>query len=378
MPLDEMHWSRRRFLAASSATAFATAAPCRAATPAGAKGLHEDWSSGRIDPARWYMPRRKWGNGNRGVIPENVSIGRDTVRGVEQNVLICHGQGDRYAGDRIGWEGKGDRVGGMVVSKDHFASGRFAVDFKIGTLEKTPDGPADPHRPIGMVPSFWTYGYRWVDAAPDKTFHRAAPLYNPHMDVKGWDGVEYWSEIDFPEFGKEQNFDKGLFNTFLNVNHNSKVFDTARVIDGRYHRAEMIWRTTLIPIDVTDQQVVEHDSLYWIQDRAIPFEQYRGNPLRKTAEGYAVCAGKEIAYALDGERAGHSTHFVPAMAAQLTLGVWFPDWGGAAPWARSSMSIASVSIEPLNDPGDVFGVLTESLPNNFDVAGKPVRATPDA
>lgn len=27
--------------------------------------LSEDWSSGEIDQARWYVPRRHWGQGNR-------------------------------------------------------------------------------------------------------------------------------------------------------------------------------------------------------------------------------------------------------------------------------------------------------------------------
>jgi hypothetical protein len=31
--------------------------------------LDEDWSSGKIDPDRWYVPRRKWGAGNNGVTP---------------------------------------------------------------------------------------------------------------------------------------------------------------------------------------------------------------------------------------------------------------------------------------------------------------------
>jgi hypothetical protein len=34
----------------------------------------EDWSSGRIDPDRWYVLRKKWGDGNHGVVPENVRI----------------------------------------------------------------------------------------------------------------------------------------------------------------------------------------------------------------------------------------------------------------------------------------------------------------
>ena len=50
--------------------------------PTGAKlVLEEDWSEGRIDPARWYLPRKKWGQGNHGVSPENVRIEREMIAG---------------------------------------------------------------------------------------------------------------------------------------------------------------------------------------------------------------------------------------------------------------------------------------------------------
>ncbi len=34
--------------------------------------IDEDWSSGRIDPQKWYVLRKQWGVGNHGVVPENV------------------------------------------------------------------------------------------------------------------------------------------------------------------------------------------------------------------------------------------------------------------------------------------------------------------
>ena len=32
--------------------------------------LDEDWSSGKINPKRWYALRKKWGQNNFGVVPE--------------------------------------------------------------------------------------------------------------------------------------------------------------------------------------------------------------------------------------------------------------------------------------------------------------------
>ena len=371
-------WSRRHFLTACGAASGWAAMGAgglwaQEKTSTQTRPFHEDFSTGRLDPKKWYLPRRRWGKGNRGLIPENVLIERDRVDGKQQNVLVFRGQGDRHGGDRVGWGGRPDRVGGMAVTRRFFASGRYTIVFKIGSTEKTPEGPPDPTRPVGMVPAFWTYGYRWVGGNRQKKFDPKNPLYNPHMDVKGWGGVEYWSEIDFPEFGKKQNFDQGLFNTFLNVNHNSKLFDTSTVVDGKYHRAEMLWRTHRVPIEIRADQLSEQNGLWWVQDKSVPFESYRGNPLVKTDDGFAVCAGREVVYFLDGRRVGATTSFVPSMAAQLTLGVWFPHWGGAAPWSESRLSIASVSVRPLGDPGDCFGVLTGSLPDNFDVKGNPIK-----
>src|SRR5690606_6620481 len=94
--------------------------------------FQENWSSGKIDPERWYVPRKKWGQGNHGVTPENVRIERDVVRGKERHVMVCQANGDLYDGPVVGFEGRRERVGGMVVTRGFFASGRYEVIMKIG------------------------------------------------------------------------------------------------------------------------------------------------------------------------------------------------------------------------------------------------------
>src|SRR5688572_3838447 len=64
--------------------------------------FEEDWSSGRIDAEHWYPLRKRWGEGNNGVVPENISVAKDVVRGKERNVLMCVAHGDRYEGAVIG------------------------------------------------------------------------------------------------------------------------------------------------------------------------------------------------------------------------------------------------------------------------------------
>lgn len=237
--------------------------------------FEEDWKSGKIDAEKWYRPRKQWGQGNNGVVPENVRIEQDLVRGRRKNVLVCEAHGDRYDGPILGWRGRKTRVGGLIVSKPFFASGRFEVVMKIGSGDARKAGPENPNRPRGAVPAIWTYGYRWVEGnAKRKTeFLAETPLYNPHMPAYGIAGNEYWSEIDFPELGKNGDLTKGLYNTFCQNRHDWKTFDVPDVADGRYHTFTTIWRTRLKPLEgVTDNQTVKHLGHWWIRDRNVPFD----------------------------------------------------------------------------------------------------------
>ena len=186
---------------------------------------------------------------------------------------------------------------------------------------------------------------------------------------------EYWSEIDFPEFGKNQDLEQGLYNTFQNDKIQSLTFPTKSVIDGDYHTITTIWRTALKAFEnCRDSQVQESGGVYWIQDKAIPFERYLGNPLKRLGkDSYALYSGTEASHYIDGKHVGTNKKFVPALAAQLNIGVWFPRWAGAAPWKTSSMSIASVKVWEYNDPGDVRGILTEDINNNMDQKGTPKK-----
>lgn len=338
--------------------------------------LHENWSSGKIDPKKWYRLRKRWGQNNNGVVPENSYLKTDAVNGKKQHVLVCRGHGDQYQGPIKGWHGNTTRVGGVVVTKEFFASGRYEVVMKIGTSESTKTSPADPTQPIGMIPAIWTYGYRWVSAKHHDldSFHPENPLYNPLMK-RQWKSNEYWSEIDFPEFGKNQNLKQGLYNTFLNDKINSQTFDTSVAIDGQYHTFTTIWRTHLTPFpNLKDSQVVKYKDYHWVHDKKIPFESYYGNPLKRLGKDkYALYSGKVASHYIDGKLVGKNTQFVPAHAAQLNLGVWFPKWAGAAPWQSSSASFASIKIWQYQDPGDIRNILTEDITNNMNSAGTPIK-----
>ena len=278
------------------------------------------------------------------MVPENVRIARDEVEGRERNVLVCEAHGDLYDGPITGWRGKRTRVGGLLVTKSFFASGRYEIVMKVGTPR---GGQGEQTMPIGSVPAIWTYAYRYVSAATkaNNRFAATIPLYNPLMQVYGGGANEYWSEIDFPELGKQGDFRHGLYNTFCQNQHDWRVFDIPPIDDGHYHTFTTDWRTTLKPLaDVRDDQVVQQKGLWWVQDTAVPFELYLGNPLKRLGKDrYAVYWGLKAEHWLDGKRVGENTKHVPAMAAQLNLGVWLPAWSGPAPWKTSRVYFAAHS-----------------------------------
>lgn len=342
--------------------------------------LSENWAKGAIDPQRWYTPRKKWGQGNHGVVPENVRVDTDRIAGRAQHVLVCKAHGDEYRGDIVGLHGQPTRVGGLIVSKAWFASGRFEVVMKVGSTEPIPNGPADPRLPKGAVPAIWTYGYRYVevDRKQKDIFVAERPLYNPLMPKYGIGANEYWSELDFPEYGKAGRFNRAMYNTFCQNRHQAKMFDVRGAADGRYHKYTTEWRTHLVPIDsVTDEQVTAHAGYYWVCDKQVPFEKYLGNPLKKLGpDEYAVYAGLRATHWIDDQPVAQNQTFVPAMAAQLNLGVWLPDWAGAAPWKQASVKFASIRVWQYGDPGDVRGILVDDLRDNFAPTGKPLAAAP--
>ena len=120
--------------------------------------------------------------------------------------------------------------------------------------------------------------------------------------------------------------------------------------------------------------MIEHEGYWWVRDKAVPIDKYLGNPLKRLRkEEYAVYIGDEAVHWIDGQFVARNTTFVPAMAAQLSLGVWLPDWAGPAPWKVAKITYASVKVWQYDDPGDVRGVLTEDIGDSFDAAGRPLR-----
>ena len=327
--------------------------------------FQEDWSTGSIDPSKWYLLRKKWGAGNNGVTPTNVWIGSEVVNGTTQHILVCEAHGDRYQGAFTGANGEKARVGGVIVTKQFFASGRYEVVMKVGA----PSGGNTLMAPNGAVPAIWTYAYRWVETPANKqtSYNAEVPLYNPNLKVSGAPATEYWSEIDFPELGKNGDFTHGGYNVFCQNRYEWKTFPIPPVADGQYHTYDMEWRTGLKPLSgIKDSQVIERNGCWWVQDKTVPINAYLGNPLKRLGNNvYAAYTGLTVQNWVDGIRVGGNANKVPCMAGQLTLGVWLPGWGGPAAWETAQVSFGPIKIWQYDDPGDVRGILTNDVPANF-------------
>lgn len=105
----------------------------------------DDFENG-VDSSKWLIGKTVWGYGNNGVSPENVTV--------ENGILKIKANGDLYEGEQKGFkrdkEGKivqsdsGKRVGGVIATKDHFASGSYEVRARL--LNE-----------LGVVNAFWTF-----------------------------------------------------------------------------------------------------------------------------------------------------------------------------------------------------------------------------
>jgi hypothetical protein len=346
----------------------------------GAKlALDEQWSSG-FDPTKWYVMRRHWGNGHHGVVPANVRTEEETdAEGAKHKVLICEAHGEKYDGPVKGLWNRGDRVGGVIVSKAFFASGRFEVSMRVGGTVKQEGGPEDPTRPIGTIPAIWVFAGWNTRVKPELSegYVKENPLYQPYLQEYGRGNAYYWSELDFCELGKKGDFDHGLYNTFLHKKSDSRVLPV-QVADGRFHTYTTEWRTKLAEVnDLRDDQVMEHGGRWWVRDLKVPFSGYWGNPLKKLGPNhYAVHQGQVAKHWVDGVFIGENAKFVPCIAAQLSLGVWLPDWAGPAPWKVSQVSFGRVRIWQYDDEGDVKGLLSNDQPDNIGKDGDLMKVNP--
>ena len=122
----------------SARAVFALACLFAASANAQSNAFYDDFSSGTVDPTKWYAANKNWGGKvdkwssedyNGGVVPSNLFV--------KNGILQCVAHGNLYDGDILGIakDGKqrkdGKRVGACAVTRDYFASGSYEIRAKV-------------------------------------------------------------------------------------------------------------------------------------------------------------------------------------------------------------------------------------------------------
>ena len=171
----------------------------------------------------------------------------------------------------------------------------------------------------------------------------------------GWYYSTVNSEVDFPELGHYGKWDSAMYNVYLTEKEAIYLTKTLphRVSDGKYHKYSMVWRTDLVDTDC--RTTVEHPLMpkrYYCNDISSKDQSFPTT----TVEGRTkIYRGVRTDFYIDDVFVVSAVNPdpVPAVAAQLCIANWLPDWAGPANFDMVSMFVSEVSIQPFNDPGDV-------------------------
>lgn len=345
--------------------------------------FHEDWSQG-ISPKRWVLYRKVWGTNNNGVVPELVSIQKDTVDGVQKNVVVLTCQGNLTNSTIMGVKkvsggyatgSSPQRVGAVLATTDYYASGTYDVKMKIGNPKSAPTSP-----PTGMTPAIWFFHYEEHYPSPsDTTGSKINPL-DPQFQPRYKEGASgsYYStvnsEIDMPELGINSHYNTGGYTTYISeITDTHKDFNYSNfginVMDGKYHTYRTVWHTALVPTALTDSQVIPRGAYYYAADSAT--SSIQGFPVIKKSDGvWYAYEGVSATFFVDGIQVGSITTNVSPVAARLTIGGWFPTWAGVPNWDVANLYISDVTLTSSHDEGDVL-YQPESFPLDGLVPPRP-------
>ena len=111
-------------------------------TSSSAQVFFDDFTGKKLRTALWNVADRKWGENIKlgthgGVVPDNVFL--------EDGHLVIRALGDLYTG-KVKGHGQNTKIGGVIHTKEKFASGSYEVRAKICPKP-------------GALSAFWTYYY---------------------------------------------------------------------------------------------------------------------------------------------------------------------------------------------------------------------------
>lgn len=265
--------------------------------------FYDDFSSGRLDPAKWYAANKNWGgkvNGvdyNGGVVPQNLYV--------KNGILQCEAHGNLYEGDVLGIckDGSkrtdGKRVGACAVTRDYFASGSYEIRAKVAPVP-------------GVCCTMWTFEYEEYD--------EPIPGYHWYADDE-YCVINHEIDIEMPgrPGSAHQNigYDYALCNTWRGE------------WDGEYTTSY-----TKLPKAQDDGQF-----------HVYRFDWHTGDK--------AGTITPRVEFYFDGVCVQTNYTHIPTKAGRLWVGAWFPNgWAGTPDFDTSVFEVDYVSITPFHEEND--------------------------
>lgn len=309
------------------------------------QALLTDFSTG-LDANDWLISTKSWGGDNGGVSPLNVSIVDDLDNGRSIRALRLQANGDQYEGD-IEHQGRATRVGSAIATRQYFASGRYTVRARVA-----PE--------LGAVTAFWPFHYIDYQKGEAGYWHEPNPRRNTEID---WE-----FPTDLMGTGEDQAADFGLDpETIAFTNARTNSWGGQFGGEGGEHKGRRVLHDA--EGDVVDLAQDSLDGLY----HTYVIEWHSGSDLGDDGDTRDEIGCVRwyfddvlIDELLDVEFGQGN---VPYRAARFWIGLWFPasgygdevGWGGSPNFASTALHIASVQIEPFDEPRDTW--VRETVPN---------------
>ena len=313
------------------------------------EAFYDDFSSGIVDPAKWFAANKNWGGKvekwseedyNGGVVPQNLFV--------TGGKLQCVAHGNDYEGDIIGIakpgsnkiampRANGKRVGACAVTKDYYASGSYEICARVAPSS-------------GVCCTMWTFEY--------EELYYGDEGFPANLGEDDYYVVNHEIDIEMPGRPKSAHenisYEYALCNTWVGEKGNEYTTGYTKLPkrqdDGGFHTYRFDWHTGGI-------------------------DPVTGTNIEKRVEFY-----------FDGELVRTNTENVPTKAGRLWVGAWFPNgWAGTPGFDTDVFEVDWVKITPFNEPGDepaheTFGKDGLAAPYNIDTrsvwnVGTPVASS---
>ena len=308
--------------------------------------LSETFDDG-LDTDRWLLSNKAWGGDNGGVTPQNISIVDDTDNGEAIRALRLEAHGDLYAGDVIA-NGRSTRVGAAISTREYFASGRYTVRARVA--------PA-----LGAVTAFWPFHYIDHQTAEVEYWHEPNPRRNTEID---WE-----FPTDLSGTGESQAAEYGLDPSAIAfTNARTNAWGGQFGGEGGEHKGRIVLRDASNQvIDLTDEYAAGRYHDYTIEWHSGSLIDGDAGDARDDVGCVRWYFDDVLVDELLDETYGQGN--VPFRGARFWLGIWFAasgygdevGWGGSPDFDTTATYIASVTIEPFNEPRDTW--VRETVPN---------------